>query len=304
MHHAKKVREEVGITTIALEDTADLERGVRTIREYDPGTDCEYASKLPFQTNKVSMPRPYEFNHTVGMDVNYCHDFAGNVHMFLNLVCMGTGYQMELYIKEGKGTPSSAVCLDLVLTHWVNWASYPKQIISDRGLNNRGVFIKEMNAAGVYCSSIGLEAANQLAKVERHGGMWQSMAEVVVIERQITGARMMKIMAAETTAVINMQNRYGGFSPSQWVVGRQPRHGGEQGDDETYHDLNTLEERVDPTTEFGERMRIRHIAKKAYVQIDSGRRVAKARLRKAAPKSGKYRVGDLITYQRDHRSDG
>ena len=33
----KKVREEVGITTIALEDTADLERGIRTIHEYDPG---------------------------------------------------------------------------------------------------------------------------------------------------------------------------------------------------------------------------------------------------------------------------
>ena len=51
--------------------------------------DCEYANKLPLQTNKVSMPRPYEFNHTVGMDVNYCRDFAGNVHMFLNLMFMG-----------------------------------------------------------------------------------------------------------------------------------------------------------------------------------------------------------------------
>ena len=51
-------------------------------------------------------------------------------------------------------------------------------------------------------------------------------------------------------------------------------------------------------------MRIRHMAKKAYVQIDSGRRVSKALLRKAAPMSGKYRVGDLITYQRDQRSDG
>ena len=33
----KKVREEVGIKTIALEGTADLERGLRAIREYDPG---------------------------------------------------------------------------------------------------------------------------------------------------------------------------------------------------------------------------------------------------------------------------
>ena len=64
-------------------------------------------------------------------------------------------------------------------------------------------------------------------------------------------------MATETTALMNMQNRYRGFSHSQRVVGRQTRHGGEQGDDETFHALNTLEERVDPTTELAERMIIR-----------------------------------------------
>ena len=35
--------------------------------------DCEFAKKLAFQRNKVPMPRPYEFNRTLGMDVNYCH---------------------------------------------------------------------------------------------------------------------------------------------------------------------------------------------------------------------------------------
>ena len=51
-------------------------------------------------------------------------------------------------------------------------------------------------------------------------------------------------------------------------------------------------------------MRIRHTAKKAFIQVDSGRKVASAILRKAAPKEGNYRVGDLITYQRNHRADG
>ena len=69
--------------------------------------------------------------------------------------------------------------------------------------------------------------------------------KIALMGKNGTGkSTMMKIMAGEVTAVINMQNRYGGFSPSQWVVGRQPRHGGEQGDDETFHDLNTLEEKL------------------------------------------------------------
>ena len=33
----QKVREEVGIKTLAVEETADLERGERAIHEYDPG---------------------------------------------------------------------------------------------------------------------------------------------------------------------------------------------------------------------------------------------------------------------------
>lgn len=151
------------------------------------------------------------------MDINFCHDYNGNVFMILNLVCVGTGYQMELYIREGKGVPRLSVCVDLVLTHWVNWAGYPKSIISDFVLKNRGVFIREINAANVSCSSIGLEAPNQIAKVERHGSMWKHVRETVVQGRQITEPRKMKIMAAETTAVTIMQNRYGGFRLCVWL---------------------------------------------------------------------------------------
>ena len=86
--------------------------------------------------------------------------------------------------------------------------------------------------------------------------------------------------------------------------GRIPRHAGEQGDDETHHQLSALEERVDPTTIFAERMALRYEAKKAYVHRDASSRVAKAMLRKAAPKPGRYQVGDLVSFQRQQNSKG
>ena len=58
--------------------------------------DCEYTEKKPFQHNKVSMPMPYIFNHTIGKDVDCLHDFQGQVHMLYNIVGLGTGYQMEV----------------------------------------------------------------------------------------------------------------------------------------------------------------------------------------------------------------
>ena len=51
---------------------------------------CEYTERIPFQHNKVSMLRPCEFNHTIGIDVNFLHDYGGGVHLYYNIVCMGT----------------------------------------------------------------------------------------------------------------------------------------------------------------------------------------------------------------------
>ena len=86
------------------------------------------------------------------------------------------------------------------MTHWVSWAGLPKQIVADRGLNNRGVFLKEMSAAGVNCGIIGLEAPNQLGKTERHGGMWKDVAEKVGTDKKLTTPREMTLSAAETHA--------------------------------------------------------------------------------------------------------
>ena len=88
--------------------------------------------------------------------------------------------------------------------------------------------------------------------VERHGGLWKTVAAEVVQEREIREPSWMKIRSAEANPVAHGLNRVGGFSPAQWVVGRQPMHAGEQGDDETGHVFDSLEERINPTTEFAE----------------------------------------------------
>ena len=91
-------------------------------------------------------------------------------------------------------------------------------MVTDRGLNNRGVFAKELSAAGVYCASIGLEAPYQLGKVERHGGIWKDIAAKGIEAKAIRGLRGMATLAAEVTGVVNEKSRVGGFSPSQWFL--------------------------------------------------------------------------------------
>ena len=149
---------------------------------------------------------------------------------------IGTGFQIEICLRLGHGTPTSSQCLDAVMQQWVSWAGYPKNIVTDRGMNNRGVFVKEMSAAGVNCANIGLEAPYQIGKVERHGSMWKTIAAKVIDEKQVRGEQMIMRLTPEINAVVNEMRRNGGFSPAQWVTGRTPRYAaGEQGDDESSH---------------------------------------------------------------------
>ena len=166
------------------------------------------------------MPQPDVFNRSLGVDVDYIADAEGTTYMFFNMVCNGTGFQIQAILREGHGTPRSVECLDAVMLHWVSWAGYPKEISADRGLNNRVIFRKELSAAGVYCGSIGLEAPYQLGKTERRGGMWKDVAVKVIVSKNIVGWEAMSRMTAEINAVVNEMRRTGGFSPAAWVLGR------------------------------------------------------------------------------------
>ena len=75
-----------------------------------------------------------------------------------------------MHLREGKGTPKSQECLDAFMLGWVSWAGWPEQVITDRGLHNRGVFAKTLGANGIAIRNTGVEAPEQLGAVERHGG--------------------------------------------------------------------------------------------------------------------------------------
>ena len=98
---------------------------------------CELTKRNP-QTAKSAPPKPYVFNHEVGIDVLDLHDYEGNCHLFLNIVDQGTNFQTVVHLLQGTGVPPSKVCADAFMLHWVSWAGWPKHVVVDRGLHNRG----------------------------------------------------------------------------------------------------------------------------------------------------------------------
>ena len=63
-----------------------------------------------------------------------------------------------------------------------------------------------------------------------------------------------------------------------------------------------ISERLDPDSEFQERVKMRMTCKKAFAQADCSRRVATSILRKAAPIPMDYAVGDMISFKRKQGS--
>ena len=76
--------------------------------------DVCVSTKPPTPLKKVAPPKPYVFNHEVGVDVVEVKDAAGTFYDILNIVDYGTTMQQAGIVRVGdnNGVPSSANCLD------------------------------------------------------------------------------------------------------------------------------------------------------------------------------------------------
>ena len=125
--------------------------------------------------------------------------------------------------------------------------------------------------------SVGLESPEQLGRGERHGGILKTNMQKVIKEHNVVGKFLMKLVSSESTSEKNEFLNRGGFSPSQWVLGRKPRGLGHMLDDDEIGHLGVLESQHEGgETEFTLRSKFRLSARKAYVKQDCSSRAARA----------------------------
>ena len=249
------------------------------------------------KTHPVSAPPPYEFNHTVSVDVFETADSTGQKYSWLNIVDNGTCYQVVTLVKVGGGQPSSAKCLKKFMAHWASPFGWPKIISHDRGLHNRGAFAHGLAAHGCQIRQAGLESPEHIGRCERHGGIIKRAYRRIARQHHLSGKAEVKEAMLEAQVSKNEFLRVGGFAPVQWVLGRLPRGVGHVLDEEELGQLGVLAGMQDPSSAFGRRAEFRHTARKAYVKQDCSRRVRSAILRRAAPLPGRYQAGDLVCYR-------
>ena len=242
---------------------------------------CEStARKKP--THKVTMPTEFRFGHTLGIDLLEIRDAQGDKYQVLNMVDIGTTFQLVAVVKKGAGQRSSAECLRILTERWFSWAGLPEQITCDRGLHNRGTLQRYMDEHGVRVVHAPLESPESIGRTERHGGLVKALYRKVSAEVHPTSKEQVEQVLIEVTRVKNSTSRIGGFSPAQWVLGRDSRTAPSQFS-QLWADLGAIEAQADPDSIFALQHQARVEARKAFAHLDCSRRVQKALLRNAQP---------------------
>ena len=184
--------------------------------------ECE--ENAPRRTgHKTSLPNRYEFNYALGIDVLEILDADGAKYQVLNMICLGTCFQLAEVVRAGPGQPTSARCLEAIKKRWICWAGNPSTVQCDRGLHNRGVLAQYMSAQGIQVYHAPLETPEAIGRVERHGGVLKGMARKVISQTQARGEAQIQSLLDESCLTKNSLLSNGGYSPSQWVLGKTPR---------------------------------------------------------------------------------
>ena len=264
---------------------------------------CEQ-TKPPRPTHKVSKPKPYVFNHEVGVDVLEIKDAAGTFYDILNVVDYGTTFEQAGIVRVGdtNGVPSSSNCLKWFVNGWVRPFGWPKFVAGDRGTHNRGVFMQTLSKKGVRFNPAALESPEHIGRVERRNQTLKRMLNKVIKETNATGQEQVDMCLTECITAINELSRHGGFAPVQWVLAKFPRQPATLGDEEEAHDIGAIQAHVDGPTEFALQARYRLAAREQFVKWDCGEKVQRALLRNATAIPGPYKTGDIVSYSRRARN--
>ena len=149
-----------------------------------------------------------------------------------------------------------------------------------------------------------LESPESLGRVERHGGLLKALFRRVCTEVGACTKEQVESCITQVLSVKNDSARVGGFSPSQWVLGRAPRGVASLMSEEDHAQLGAIQARHDPSSIFALQHLARIEAQKAFVHLDCSRRVQRALTRNASVFDREFNIGDLVTFRRDNQRGG
>ena len=255
--------------------------------------DCEESKMANPAFRGITIESAENLWDVVQLD-NFEFTYGEEIYHWQLMVDEASGYAVVNFLKkhsvhEGY-SPSTAEVLEGILHSWVQYFGYPKKMRMDREGGHRGRDLAAWgDTHGVELEFVPAEAHGQIGKVESAIGKLKTR----LLAHLRGDGDDPRLAAYAMVAAHNSMSRKGGYSPIQWVFGRDFT------DTDRLHDGPDLPFISSLATDekFRYQAELRDKARKKYKELQDLERLSKAMNMKAtSPKA--FHPGDLVYYKR------
>ena len=265
------------------------------IKEAIRTSKCPVCEELkpPPSYRKATLAHAEQPNQIVGLDFVQVELKRENAHgqmeeikkNVLTCVCLATDFCQQVVVEPGRYGLSKAF-------HevWVRPFGPPKTVFMDPDHRNISRdFQQYFVHNNIQLLLAGAESHWQLGKVETSNRVLRNMA----VRTWRTTTRDPKETIEMCATVRNDYLRKCGFSPSQWFLGREPRHAASLADvDEQQNIASQSQVLADP--EFASKVQLREEASKAFMEEHAKEVWRRAIAGRNRPMRGPYVVGQMV----------
>ena len=256
-------------------------------------------TKSPELAKPSAIHPPLDFGDVVGMDGIKWTNRVGQQFFCYHFVDQGTTFHTAVSAPSHSTTDA----IQALTQGWICWAGPPGTLVVDSGteFGTEGFhgFLQEHD---IRLRMIAPAAHWQNARVERHGGILQSILDKMDQEKPINTEEEFQTAISFATQTKNKWSRHKGYPPELLVFGKLSKCPGSvisEGNSAS-HDL-ALQESPEGV-QFRERLAIRERARKAFSEVDNMQSLRRAMQQRSRPQRSIHLPGDwIMAWRKDNQ---
>lgn len=249
-------------------------------------TTCE-RMRQPGTKRPARVVRPLDFNQEVCVDILNLYDLDNNKVEAMSILDLATGYHVVKRIRGKKSTDY----LEDFNDFWMGWAGPPEQVTVDQERGFLKEFVDGLEKTGTTVRFIAGQAHWQQGAIERQGQWFRSIWDKTLAHVVPQPDELNYVMAMVAAAKNNLRRKHG-YSPSQWLFGKEPRAGdGAVDEDER---LLLREELQPPGQEWERRQKIRQAAREAFLHSQAEEATKRAVWGRSRVLPKEFQPGDYV----------
>ena len=247
---------------------------------------CE-ARPRPKATRTAAIPRTYQPNRVLGIDLIYLPEVGGHeLFPALSMLDWGSNYQMVERVPD----KHPETMWRALWSSWFRTFGWPDIIICDPGKEFSNKFQQLAASCGVVVQETAAKAPWQNGRTERHGAHYKELLAKSREETVVSNPEELKLLMQEVEMAKNRFSNRSGYSPIQRQIGQWPKIPGTVLSDDVV-DPGLLDGAV--VDDMERSLELRRCAQKAFIEHNAKEALKKITHSRGHPPQ-EFTAGDYV----------